>query len=143
VERPYGLLRVSIPPSTPTGQNYVIMALDFQGAVPESNETNNIAFVPIQVVPPGTLRVTSTYLSACLGLTATLLLEYAGGTPGTGTWSVIGSLPAGLAFDPATNAISITPTAAPGIYTVTVQVDVGSETASQVLAIRVRGDCIG
>jgi hypothetical protein len=55
----HGLLNVpmtgalTIPPDTPSGDYYLGVVIDPENRVAESDETNNIQFVPLRVVAPG------------------------------------------------------------------------------------------
>ena len=55
---------LTVPASTPIGSYYLLFVADYQNQVAETNEANNVASTPLQVVAPGIdLTISQAYLS--------------------------------------------------------------------------------
>jgi hypothetical protein len=88
--------------------------------------------------PPPAPEITTTSVpDATNGVPYSELLAASGGTPPFASWAVVsGNLPAGIALDPSTGALSGTPSAAPGAYAFTVEVtDSADQTDTQALSL--------
>jgi len=88
--------------------------------------------------PPPAPEITTTSVpDATNGVAYSEQLTATGGTPSYAGWAVVsGSLPAGIALDPSTGALTGTPSAAPGAYSFTVEVtDSADQTDTQALSL--------
>jgi hypothetical protein len=110
---------------TPTGSGpstFTVTLIDFAGQMASQSYTLTVLTAPI--------ITTVTLPGGELGVPYSQTVAGAGGT-GPYSWSVVGSLPAGLTLDSATGVISGTPTGSgPSTFTVTLT-DAASQMASQ------------
>ncbi len=128
--------QIIIPAGIPPGQYNIVLALDPQNQVADSNPSNNdtavainIAANPLQITSPSSLTaaiVGTPYVNA--------LTEQGAGTQMT--WSLLaGSLPPGIVLNPA-GQLTGKPTA-PGVFTLIVQLESQGGTQTAVLQLPV------
>ncbi|MFO0724226.1 MAG: putative Ig domain-containing protein [Myxococcota bacterium] len=106
-----GVDTAHVPSETAPGNYYLGYVMDSDHAVMELDETNNaIASAATLSIEAGALKIVSQspLPQATVGLPYQYDVAARGGS-GRYTWSLVGTLPAGLSFDPATARISGNP----------------------------------
>jgi MYXO-CTERM domain-containing protein len=128
---------VTLPAQVAAGQYYLGVVMDPDNAVQEIDEVNNTraSATPLSVATNAVNVATTGLPGAYVGIAYTHFLQATGGD-GRYTWSLQGSLPAGLSLIPNTGELRGTPTGV-GQATVTVQVTSAGQSASKMLSVAV------